>query len=128
VAASASTPAAGSTAAGPTLASTSAGQLASIPLPLNVVGPYYQVQQFVEKIEKLPRSMRLSSLALAPGANPVKVAATTAAPSVDDGRSLTAVLTGQVFMAVNRPPATTVTVPGQSVTGTAVTPVAPAKK
>jgi Tfp pilus assembly protein PilO len=104
---------------------TTAGQLADIPLVLTVVGPYYQVQQFVEKIEKLPRSMRLTTVALAPGLNPLKP---NPDANVDDGKLLTATLTGQVFMAVNRPPATAVTVPGQPVAGTAVTPVTPAKK
>jgi Tfp pilus assembly protein PilO len=100
----------------------SAGQLAQIPLALNVVGGYFQVEQFVSNLESLPRSMRLTNLTLAPGANPVKPQST---PTVDDGKSLTTTITGQVFMAANRPAATAVTVPGQTVTGTAVGPAAP---
>lgn len=112
-------------AAGPAPAGT-AGQLAVIPLSLSVVGGYFQVEQFVSNLENLPRSARITALTLSPGANPLKKAG-----SADDGRSLTTTITGQVFMAANRPPATAVTVPGQAVAGTAVgpaAPVVPAKK
>jgi hypothetical protein len=102
----------------------SAGQLASIPLTLNVVGGYFQAEQFVSALENLPRSMRVTNLTIAPGANPVKPAAASAA-DVADGKSLLTVVTGQVFMAANRPTATAVTVPGQAVAGTATGPVAP---
>ncbi|MCA1712961.1 MAG: type 4a pilus biogenesis protein PilO [Actinobacteria bacterium] len=97
-----------------------AGTLASIPLALNVVGGYFQVEQFVANLENLPRSLRISGLTLAPGANPVKKSSRT---SVDDGKSLTTTITGQVFMAANRPAATPVTVPGQ--VSAPVAPVAP---
>ena len=105
-----------------------AGQLAQIPVALNVVGGYFQVEQFVAALENLPRSMRITALTMAPGANPVKPVVGTA---VDDGRTLATTITAQVFMAANRPPATAVTIPGQPVSGTAagpVAPVTPAKK
>ena len=104
----------------------SAGQLTQIPLTLSIAGGYFQVEQFVSNLENLPRSMRITTLSVAPGSNPVKPVTTGA---VDDGKTLTAAVTGMVFMAANRPPATPVTVPGQ--TGTAagpVAPVTPAKK
>lgn len=107
--------------------SSSAGQLGVIPVAINVVGGYFQVEQFVAALENLPRSMRITNLALIPGANPVKPAKS----SVEDGKSLSTTITAQVFMATNRAPATAVTVPGQAVAGTAVgpaAPVAPAKK
>ncbi|MDX6224923.1 MAG: hypothetical protein QOE64_1299 [Frankiales bacterium] len=107
-------------AAGAT-SSASAGTLAQIPLTLNVVGGYFQVEQFVANLESLQRSMRVSALTIAPGGNPVKPATSKA----DDGRSLGTAITAQVFMATNRPPATPVTVPGQTVAGTAVNPAAP---
>jgi type IV pilus assembly protein PilO len=116
----ATTPSTTSTTGG---SSSSAGQLASIPLTLNVVGGYFQAEQFVAALENLPRSMRVTGLTVAPGANPVKPNAAPA--SLDDGKSLLTVVTGQVFMAANRPAATAVTVPGQAVTGTGVVPVAP---
>ncbi|GAC1610051.1 MAG: hypothetical protein NVS3B26_14720 [Mycobacteriales bacterium] len=104
------------------VASGSAGQLAQIPLTLNVAGGYFQVEQFVSNLENLPRSMRVTTLTLAPGSNPVKPAT---AGAVDDGKTLTTTVTGMVFMAANRPPATAVTVPGQAAAGTATGPVAP---
>ncbi|MDX6199350.1 MAG: hypothetical protein QOJ79_2501 [Actinomycetota bacterium] len=109
--------------------SASAGQLAQIGMTLNIAGGYFQVEQFVAALESLPRSMRVTALTMAPGANPVKPAAGGAA--VDDGRTLVTTITAQVFMAANRPPATAVVVPGQAVTGAAagpVAPVTPAKK
>jgi Tfp pilus assembly protein PilO len=99
-----------------------AGTLTSIPLSLNVVGGYFQVEQFMANVENLSRSLRVSNLALTPGANPLK---TAKAGTVDDGRSLAATIAAQVFMAANRPAATAVTVPGQTVASTAVNPAAP---
>lgn len=121
-------PAAGTVPA-PANASAAAGQLASIPVTLNVVGGYFQIEQFIANLEGLSRSMRLSIVSLAPGSNPVKPVKSAAA--LDDGKTLTTSISAQVFMAVNRPAATAVGVPGQAVAGTAVgpaAPVTPAKK
>lgn len=96
-----------------------AGQLAVIPLNLNVVGGYFQVEQFVSNLETLQRAMRMSSISIAPGANPLKPGKGT---SIEDGKSLAGTITAQVFMAANRQAPTAVTVPGQP----AVTPVGPA--
>jgi type IV pilus assembly protein PilO len=106
-------------------ASSSAGLLSQIPVTLNVVGGYFQVEQFVSNLEGLQRSMRVSGLTVAPGANPVKRTTTGASAQAEDGKSLASTITAQVFMAANRPPATAVTVPGQAVAGTATAPVAP---
>jgi Tfp pilus assembly protein PilO len=120
------TPAAAATTAAPS--ATDAGQLAAIPLTVNVVGGYFQAEQFVANLESLPRSMRVTNLKLNPGTSPVKPGSGT----VDDGKTLVTTVTGMVFMAANRPAATAVTLPGQGVTGTStVTPAgtstAPAK-
>jgi Tfp pilus assembly protein PilO len=126
VASLATAPVAGTAAAG------SAGTLASIPLSLNVAGTYFNVEQFMDKLENLSRSLRVSTLGIAPGGNPVKIG--KAGTVADDGKTLVATITAQVFMAANRPPTTAVTVPGQPVAGTAVgsvvpvVPVTPAKK
>jgi Tfp pilus assembly protein PilO len=112
--------AAGAAAAPAAPAASSAGQLAAIPINMNVVGGYFQVEQFVSKLEALQRAMRVSNIVIAPGANPVKPGKATA--SLDDGKSLASTITAQVFMAANRPAATAVTVPGQP----AVSPVGPA--
>ena len=77
--------------------SVTAGALLAVPLTLNVVGNYVQVQQFVAALEDLPRALRVSNLAIAPGADPVSSAKTAAAT---DGSSLVTVITGQVFTKV----------------------------
>lgn len=104
-----------------------AGTLAQIPLTLTVAGGYFQVEKFVANLENLPRSMRITALALTPGVNPVKPGI---AGATDDGSTLTTTITGQVYLASNRAPATPVTVPGAAVakTSTVTAPVAPAKK
>lgn len=91
--------------------SSAAGQLASIGVTLNVVGGFFQIEQFVSALESLQRSMRLTNVSLAPGVSPVRPVTSTASGPVDDGKSLTATLLGQVYTAVNRPPATAVVVP-----------------
>ena len=91
--------------------SSAAGQLASIGVTLNVVGGFFQIEQFVSALESLQRSMRLTNVSLAPGVSPVRPVTPTASGPVDDGKSLIATLLGQVYTAVNRPPATAVVVP-----------------
>jgi type IV pilus assembly protein PilO len=109
----------------------SAGTLAQIPLSLTVSGGYFQVEQFIANLENQPRSMRITGLNLAPGTNPVKP---TVGTTVEDGKTLSTTITGQVYLATDRPPAAPVTVPGKAAgaaTGAAATvtaPVAPAKK
>lgn len=88
---------AGSVSAAATPVASSLGTLAAIPVAINVVGGYFEVQQFLSSIEELPRSLRVTNLTLAPGTNPVS----TTKPSgtaATDGRSLTATITGQVYM------------------------------
>ncbi|MCU1589868.1 MAG: hypothetical protein JWP11_1124 [Frankiales bacterium] len=100
-------PAAGTAA--PAAASTSsAGQLLSIPVAINVVGDYFEVEQFIANLENLPRALRVTNLTLAPGAGPT---AGDTTPSTDDGRSLTSTITGTVFMAAGAAPATAVVAP-----------------
>jgi Tfp pilus assembly protein PilO len=98
-----------------------AGQLAAIPLTLNIVGGYFQVEQFVANLESLPRSLRVTNLKLTPGTNPVK----PGTGNVDDGKTLSSTVTGTVFMAANRPAATAVTAPGAAVVGTGASNVTP---
>jgi Tfp pilus assembly protein PilO len=110
----------GTTVAAPAV---DAGQLAAIPLTLNVVGGYFQVEQFVSNLESLPRSMRVTNLKLVPGTNPVKPTTTATVP---DGKTLVTTVTGMVYMAANRVAPTAVTLPGQGVVGTGATNVTPA--
>jgi Tfp pilus assembly protein PilO len=99
-----------------------AGQLANIPVALNVVGDYFEVQQFLAAVEDLARALRVESLQIVPGASPA--AGTDAdADAVEEGRSLSATVSGYVYMAANRPPPVTATVPGaEGATAEATTP------
>ena len=74
-----------------------AGQLKALPVTLNVVGGYYDIEQYLSELEKLPRALRVVDVALAPGPNPV---AGTNAPAADlsDGSSLSATITGSVYL------------------------------
>jgi Tfp pilus assembly protein PilO len=91
---------AGVTAARPAVGSSAAGALQSIGLNLNVVGGYFQVEQFLDRLESLGRAFKVTGFTLAPGSNPLKPAAAQGA--VDSGSSLTAAVTGQVYMATGR--------------------------
>jgi Tfp pilus assembly protein PilO len=86
-------------------ASAAAGSLQAIGLNVNVVGGYFQVEQFLDGLESLQRAFKVSGFTLAPGTNPVKPAAGQA--TVDSGRVLNATVTGQVFMALGRTAAPT---------------------
>ena len=90
-------------------AASPAGELAAIPLTLNVVGDYFEIEQFLANLENLPRALRVSNLTLAPGSSPT--AGTSAPTSTEDGRTLTSTITGSVFMAAGRPVATPVVAP-----------------
>ena len=78
-----------------TAATSSAAGLQAIPLALNVVGSYFQVAQYMDRLENLPRALRVAGFTLAPGANPVKDPA--AQPSMDTGKLLSATINGMVF-------------------------------
>ena len=90
-------------------AAPAAGTLAAIPLTLNVVGDYFEIEQFIASLENLPRALRVGILKLVPGASPT--AGSSAPSSTEDGRTLSSVITGSVFMAAGRPVATPVVAP-----------------
>jgi Tfp pilus assembly protein PilO len=82
--------------------SAAAGVLNSIGVSLNVVGGYFQVEQFLDGLESLQRAFKVGGLTLAPGDNPLKPLGTGAAATSATGRSLTAAVTGTVYMATGR--------------------------
>jgi Tfp pilus assembly protein PilO len=86
-----------------------AGTLAEIPLSLNVVGSYYEIQAFLSRAEDLGRALRVNELQLVPGSAPT--AGDTGAGAVELGKSLTATINGFVFMAADRPPAVAAQLP-----------------
>lgn len=71
------------------------GTLQQIGVNLNVVGGYFQVAEFLDRLESLSRAFRVTGFTLTPGLNPVKPSASQ--PSTDSGKVLTAAITGQVF-------------------------------
>lgn len=87
----------GTTAATPsvTAGSTAVGTLRSIPVNLSVVGSYFQVAEYLDRLENLTRAFRVTSFSLAPGLNPVK--ADGSQPAIDTGKTLNAAISGLVF-------------------------------
>jgi Tfp pilus assembly protein PilO len=89
----------------------SAGVLTSIPLTINVVGGYFQVEQFFDRLENLTRAAKVTGFTLAPGANPMKPQSAGAAIPTDTGKVLSTSLTANVYMAVGRGTVPAATVP-----------------
>ena len=87
-----------------------AGTLAQILVTINVVGDFYDVEQFVANLEQLPRALKISNLVVAPGTSPT-AGKSGGATSAADGRSLTTTITGSVFLATGATPATAVVAP-----------------
>ncbi len=84
-----------------------AGSLAAIPVAINIVGGYFEAEQFLANLENLPRAYRVTNLTMAPGDSPTAKVKSGSA----DGRTLTSTITGSVYMAANRPAATPVVAP-----------------
>jgi type IV pilus assembly protein PilO len=95
-AAAVTAPTAGSTTARTTAAAASmVGTLQSVGVTLNVVGSYFQVAEYLDRLESLTRAFRVTGFTETPGLNPVKPGSSQ--PTTDSGKSLTATITGQVF-------------------------------
>ena len=84
----------------------SIGTLQAINLSMNVVGGYFQVEQFFDRLENLTRATKVTAFTLAPGANPV---AKAPAPATNPGKVLQATISGVVYMATGRTSTTTLT-------------------
>jgi Tfp pilus assembly protein PilO len=75
--------------------SAAVGALQSIPVNLSVVGSYFQVAEYLDRLENLTRAFRVTSFSLAPGLNPVKPDASQ--PALETGKVLNAAISGLVF-------------------------------
>jgi Tfp pilus assembly protein PilO len=84
-----------------------AGTLMAINVNANVVGSYFQVEQFLDRVESLNRAMKVTGLTVAPGVSPLSPQVAVGAPSLDTGKSLSATITGVVYMASGRSVAAT---------------------
>ncbi len=76
-----------------------AGTLQQINLALTVVGGYFQVEQFLDQLESLSRSMKVRTLALVPGTAPTKTGTAVAGSPAE---TLSASISASVFMATGR--------------------------
>lgn len=90
----------------------SPGVLNSIAVTINVVGGYFQVEQFLDRLENLSRAAKVTAFSVAPGQNPVKPKAQDApVVSENPGKVLSANLTANVYMASGRGSAPAATAP-----------------
>ncbi|HUR52222.1 MAG TPA: type 4a pilus biogenesis protein PilO [Mycobacteriales bacterium] len=89
------------TGAGTAAGTASAGVLNAIPLSINVVGGYFQLEQFFDKLEELSRAAKVTGFTMTPGANPLKPTAGNQVSS-DTGKTLSAAVSANVYMAVGR--------------------------
>jgi Tfp pilus assembly protein PilO len=98
----ASAPAPAPVGSGAPTAAVPAGGLHAIPLTIQIVGGFYEVEQFLAELEDLPRALRLTNVALAVG--PGAPAPAGSRPGAS--QLLTTTLTGSVFMDAPPSPAT----------------------
>jgi Tfp pilus assembly protein PilO len=101
------------TVAPPVAAST----LFQVPLTLSVTGSYFEVEQFLNKLEGLKRSMLISGLTLTPGAGAATATSSSTSTASDGSPSdLKVVLTGRVFLTQGSAPTTTAPVAAPATT------------
>ncbi|HLZ37284.1 MAG TPA: type 4a pilus biogenesis protein PilO [Mycobacteriales bacterium] len=81
----------------------SAGQLASIPVTLQVHGGFFQLEGFVHRLETLRRALLVTGVTLAPGPKLQPEGAEAGGGADAWTGNLVATLTGRVFMVSNRP-------------------------
>jgi Tfp pilus assembly protein PilO len=117
-----------------TLPSTATGQLVELPVSMNVVGSYANLESYFQLLEKLPRALLVTQFTLCPATG----GSGCSAPTVPDGTtlptgSMSAIISADVFFSPTTPtvavggtttlPATT---PTASATAPATTPASPA--
>jgi Tfp pilus assembly protein PilO len=107
-------PAAPTTPAPPTAVPPTSDGLLAVPLTLEVVGGFYDIEQFVAHLEELPRALRLTEVSLVDGGD-----AAAGASGPVDGRSLKTTLTGLVFVHGSPSPDAGTTTAAGGPTGTA---------
>lgn len=78
------------------------GQLASIPVSINVVGEYFRIAKFVASLETLPRAYRVNNLTMSPGTSPTAGKDAARPDALVDGRSLNTTISGTVYMTTER--------------------------
>jgi Tfp pilus assembly protein PilO len=104
-AAGASTPAAPAVGAATSVGSSGVGTLKQIPLAINVVGGYFQIEEFFDRLEHLSRALKVTGFSVAPGVSPTKQRSAATAPATapsDPGKVLTSQVNALVFMSAGR--------------------------
>jgi len=89
------------TLASASTATSTAGTLQSIALTLQVAGGFFQIEQFMDELERLSRAFKTTNLTMEQGANPAKPKV-EGASQVKDGRALIADIVGNVYLAKDR--------------------------
>ncbi|MCU1601052.1 MAG: hypothetical protein JWO22_1761 [Frankiales bacterium] len=104
-----STPATATTGVTPNAAAgaASVGTLLQIPVNVSVVGSYFQVAEYLDRLESLQRAFRVTTLSLTPGTNPLKPSASQ--PTQESGKVLTGTISGLVFQTQGASTATATT-------------------
>jgi Tfp pilus assembly protein PilO len=85
--------------------------LYQVPLALNITGSYFEVEQFINKLEGMQRTFLLTGFTLTPGAGAATTATSTTTTATGTTDGLTLSLTGQVFLAPNVASSTTAAAP-----------------
>jgi Tfp pilus assembly protein PilO len=83
--------------ASPTAVGPAAAPLYLVPLQMEITGSYFEVEQFINKLEGIQRTFLLTGFTLKPGAP--TPGSTTSTTSTSDALSLS--ITGQVFLSPN---------------------------
>jgi type IV pilus assembly protein PilO len=107
------------TTAAPASAAAAASTLFQVPLALNVTGSYFELEQFINKLEGLKRSFLVTGFSLSPaGDGSTSSGDATAEPGAPAPGDLTLALQGRVFLSPAAAQAATAAQP--------ITPAAPA--
>jgi Tfp pilus assembly protein PilO len=105
------TTAAAGTTAPTVVAPPAAPKLFLVPLSLDITGSYFEVEQFINKLEGMQRKFLLTGFTLKPGgSSATQTGATTTAGELDLN------LTGQVFLSPTMAAATTTPAPASATT------------
>ena len=92
-------------------AGSAAGTLQQIALTINVIGGYFQVEQFFDRLENLTRALKVGGFTMLPGTSPTKKVDLAAVPvATDPGKVLNTQVNALVYMSSNRTPVPTVPV------------------
>jgi Tfp pilus assembly protein PilO len=98
----------GATAPTPVAPAPATNTLFQVPLSLGVTGSYFEIEQFLNKLEGLKRSMLISGLTLTPGTGAAATSTSSTSAASDGSPSdLKVVVTARVFLAQASAPTTT---------------------